>query len=166
MSPGVAASEQGDEHPHTASRLDPSQSQLGQHANSAKIHLEQSVWNGAPDEDWTGQPGADTMRDKVDHKKMEGPGMSRIPAGLARTAQDDGLTGLALVRTQKQALARGRQHFAILLLIAYMTRRAYSLRATGVPGGHSLGSLNHDDDGLSRMGPSFFFFLYFLSPFA
>ena len=123
--------EQGDERPHTASRLDSNQSQLGQHANSASIHREQRVWNGAPDEDWTGRPGADTMRDKVDHKKMEGPGMSRIPAGLAGTAQDtqdldDGLASwLGLPwwcgPARKQALARGgqRQYF-VQVLLAYL----------------------------------------------
>lgn len=113
MRAGVAASGQGDERPHTASRLYSNQSQLGQHANSASIHREQRVWNEAPDEDWTGRLGADTMRDRVDHKKMEGPGMSRIPAGLARAAQDlddldDGLARLA--RLALVVRARGSKH--------------------------------------------------------
>ena len=121
---GVAASEQGDERPHTASRLarlDSNQSPLGQQANSASIHREQRVWNGAPDEDWTGRPGADTMRDKVDHKKMEGPGMSRIPAGLARTAQDDGLAGwLALWCGRGSKHSRDDDIWVYGLLPAYL----------------------------------------------
>lgn len=60
--------------------------------------------------------------------------MSRIPAGLARTAQDDGLPGLALVRARKQARTRERWHLAWILLLAYLSRGADGLRATGVPG--------------------------------